>query len=301
MTASGTPHAISDRDRQVRRVILLEGAANLAVLIGKLVVGLATGSLAVLGDAVHSLTDLANNFIAWFVIRLSNEPPDREHPYGHRKFEMMAVFGLATLLAVLAVELALQAIRRETPEISDEPWAIAVMVVVLVVNASVATWQRGWARRLDSDILLADASHTLADVLVTTVVILGWQFSARGYPWLDTACALGVAAVVMYLAFGLFRRALPALADRYAIDPEVLVRAARSVPGVRTVGSVRSRWLGSRPAIDMVVSVDPLLSTLEAHAIADRIEALFRARFRADDVSIHIEPDEPSAGPAERD
>ena len=278
------------RDRQVQRIILVEGAANFIVLISKLIVGISTGSLAVLGDAVHSLTDVTNNIVAWAVIKLSSQPADREHPYGHRKFETLAVFGLATLLAVLALELALHAVRRDKPEVGENAWALGVMLGVLAVNVVIASWQRYWARRLRSDILLADANHTFADVLTTVVVIIGWQLSTKGYPWLDTVCALAVAVLVMYLAYGLFKRALPALVDQFAVEPETLARIVKGVTGVRKVNRVRSRWVGSHPAIDMIISVEPNLSTTEAHEIADMIEKLLEERFQARDISIHIEP-----------
>lgn len=278
------------RNRQVQRIILMEGAANFLVLICKLIVGISTGSLAVLADAVHSLTDVVNNLVALAVIRLSSQPADREHPYGHRKFETLAVFGLATLLAVLALEIALHAIRQDKPEVVENAWALGVMLGVLAVNIVIATWQRYWARRLRSDILLADANHTFADVLTTVVVIIGWQLSAKGYPWLDTICALAVAALVMYLAYGLFKRALPALVDQLAVEPETLMRIVKGVEGVQKVSRIRSRWVGSHPAIDMVISVEPNLTTTEAHEIADMIEKLLEAQFQARDISIHIEP-----------
>ena len=165
------------RDHQVRRIILVEGAANFLVLTAKLIVGLWTGSLAVLGDAIHSLTDVMNNAVAWTIVRLSGQPADREHPYGHRKFETLAVFGLATLLAVLALELAVHAIRRDASDVVHDVWALVVMLSVLAVNVVLASWQRYWAHRLRSDILLADANHTFGDVLTTIVVIGGWQLS----------------------------------------------------------------------------------------------------------------------------
>ncbi|NNL86728.1 MAG: cation diffusion facilitator family transporter, partial [Myxococcales bacterium] len=157
------------RDRQVSRVLLIEGSANVAVLGLKLVVGLATGSIGILGDAVHSVTDVANNAVAWFVVRLSTKPPDERHPYGHRKFETIAVFVLAMLLTVLAFELGMRAIQREAPEIVRTGWALGLMGCVLAVNVSLATWQANWARRLESDILRADARHTFADALTTVV------------------------------------------------------------------------------------------------------------------------------------
>ena len=280
----------SARDRQVRRVVVVEGLANLAVLLVKLAVGAMTGSLAVLADAIHSLTDVANNVIAYFVLRLSSAPPDREHPYGHRKFETLAVFGLASLLTVLAIELVLHAWRREPTEIAQTGWGLGLMLGVLAVNISLALWQRGWARRLDSDLLLADASHTFADVLTTIVVIVGWQLSTLGYQWLDTLCALGVAGLVFYLAWGLFRRAVPVLVDGLAVDPELLEGFVRDVPGVEDIRRVRSRWQGSERAVDMVVTVEPSLSTRDAHDIADAIEAALAREFQIDDVHIHVEP-----------
>jgi cation diffusion facilitator family transporter len=272
-------------------MILLEGAANLAVLLVKVTVGLSTGSLAVLGDAIHSLTDVVNNGVAWVVLRLSTRPADREHPYGHRKFETLAVFGLATLLVVLAFELALHALRREPEPVLRDALTLGLMLGVLAVNITVATWQRYWAKRLESDILLADANHTFADVLTTIVVIGGWQLSAMGYAWLDTACALGVSGLVLYLAYGLFKRAFPVLVDEYAVAPEKLKAAALSVPGVRAVRRVRSRAVGKTRMVDMVLTVDAALSTAAAHDIADRVERLLEERHQVSDTSIHIEPD----------
>jgi cation diffusion facilitator family transporter len=282
---------IANRDKQVQKLILLEGSANLVVLLAKTVVGLSTGSLAILGDAVHSLTDVANNVIAWCVIRFSSQPADREHPYGHRKFETLAVFGLATLLAVFAIELALHAVRRENAAIISDPLWIGLMLGVLGVNIVIASWQRYWAQRLGSELLLADANHTFADVLTTIVVIGGWQLSAMGYPWLDTLCAFGVAALILYLAYGLFRRTFPVLVDEISIDPDLVIAMVRNEPDVRNVLRVRSRWIGSNRAVDMVITVDADLSTSESHAVADTVEKLLQEKLDVEDISIHIEPD----------
>ena len=280
----------SQRDKSVQRVILIEGSVNVIVLCAKVVVGFTTGSLAIIGDAIHSLTDVVNNIVAWIVTRLSSLPPDREHPYGHRKFETLAVFFLASLLIALSLELALHAINKDDSGIAASAWELGVMLAVLVVNISLATWQRIWARRLKSDILLADASHTFSDVLTTIVVIVGWQLSAIGYLWLDRACALAVSALVFYLAFNLFKSALPILVDRIALDPELLSSAILEVSGVRQVNRVRSRWIGTDKSIDLVVSVDPDISTNDSHDIASAIELLIEERFKVSDISIHVEP-----------
>lgn len=271
-------------------MLLIEGSANLAVLLVKLVVGLTTGSMAVLADAVHSLTDVMNNVVAWFVTRHSAKPADSRHPYGHRKFETLAVFFLAALLAGLAIELAINVLSREPEQIVSGPVELGLMLAVLLVNIGLSTWQRRRARQLDSDILLADASHTFADVLITSTVIVGWQLSAMGYLWLDRLCALAVAVLVLYLAYGLFKRTLPSLLDERAIAAEALRAATLRVDGVRAVRQARSRWLGSSCAVDLVIEVDPQLPTADAHDIADRLEALLAQEFQVKDISIHIEP-----------
>jgi len=280
-----------NRDKQVKRVILIEGSVNLLVLLCKTTVGFSTGSMAILADAVHSLTDLTNNLVAWVVMHFSSLPADRKHPYGHRKFETLAVFILASILVVLAVELAVNTIRKEETEVASGGIELAIMLGVLASNVVVTIWQHMWARRLDSDILRADATHTFADVLITSVVIAGWQLSAVGYAWADPICAIGVALLVIYLAYKLFKRAIPILLDEYAIDPQDLSRVIQKAPGVKGVSRIRSRWIGKSIAVDMIILVDPSISTEESHKIADEIESLIEKRFGASDISIHVEPE----------
>ena len=279
----------TDRDKSIRRIILIEGSANFFVLAIKITVGLTTGSLAILGDALHSLTDVANNVIAWIVIRSSSMPPDREHPYGHRKFETLAVFGLATLLTVVAFELAMRAFNKVDAEVVSTPLGIGLMIGVIGINISLSIWQRHWARKLGSDILLADASHTFGDVLTTIVVIVGWQLSALGYLWLDKVTALGVAGLIFYLAYGLFKRVIPKLVDEMSVEPEELIKVVQEVEGVQKVLRVRSRWIGSSKSVDLTVTVDPNLSTKDSHAIADKVELILEQNFDVEDISVHIQ------------
>ncbi|MGH9336629.1 MAG: cation diffusion facilitator family transporter, partial [Vicinamibacteria bacterium] len=147
---------------RLRTVILVTGGCNLAVFAAKTIVGFSTGSYALLGDAIHSLADLANNVVALVVVRIASAPPDHEHPYGHQKYETLAVFGIAVLLAVLGIEIALRALEPSDREIVQHTWGLAVMVGVLVVNVGVTSWERMWARRLGSELLAADAQHTFS-------------------------------------------------------------------------------------------------------------------------------------------
>ena len=280
----------SNRDKKIQLLLILEGVINLTICLIKLMVGVATGSIAILADSIHSLSDFANNVIAWIVIRLSASPADREHPYGHRKFETIAIFFLATLLTVLAFEIAQNAFTKNNTEVVSGKLEILLMSSVLVINIALAAWQRYWAKRLNSGILLADAFHTFADILTTLIVIVGWQLSVKGYLIVDKICAFGVALLIFYLAYRLFKNTLPILVDGYAIDPDKIQSVALGIDGVLEVDSIRSRWKGSDIAVDMVLKVAPDLSTSESHRIADKVEAVIERELYVSEVFIHVEP-----------
>jgi cation diffusion facilitator family transporter len=281
----------SGRDRRVERVLWIEAGANLVAMIAKLVVGFATGSIAVLSDAIHSLADMANNAVGLIATRIANAPPDREHPYGHRKYETLAVFTVAMLLSFLALEIAHGALRPSLRVVVHHGWSLGTMLGVLALNITVTVWERRWARRLDSEILHADSHHTLSDVLTTVGVIVGWQLAARGYRWLDTLTSLVIAGLVLYLAYGLFRRAIPVLVDQIVASPEELEEVVRAIVGVREVRRIRSHAGGSGPRVDLVVAVDPSMTTADSHAIADEVEGVVRENFSVWDVTVHVEPD----------
>ena len=161
----------------------------------------------------------------------------------------------------------------------------------MVLQLGLAYWQNRQARRLGSELLHADATHTLADTATTLAAIVGWQIAARGFPWLDRVLAVAVAVFVLVLAFQLFRRAVPILVDGAAVPPDELVAVLKSVEGVAGVGQVRSRWDGTRRTADVTVRVDPTLDAVQAHDIADGVEASLTLQLAFDEVLVHVEPD----------
>lgn len=277
-------------DRKVRSILILEGLANLIVLVAKTTVGLYTGSSAILSDALHSLTDLFNNVFAFIISRVSSSPPDQSHPYGHRKFETLAVFVLATLLSVVAVEVVIRAFERIGDPISHSRWGLIVMLGVLVVNIAISSWENYWAKRLNSDLLKADARHTFSDVLVTIGVIVGWQMAARGYPIIDFIFAIFVSALVFYLAFQLFRKCIPILVDEAAVDQNKVAETIEQFEDVIKIERLRSRTIGQETFADVVVTVRGNMSTEESHKVADLIEEELLEKFGIHDVVVHIEP-----------
>ncbi|MBI2993820.1 MAG: cation transporter [Gammaproteobacteria bacterium] len=292
------PAGAAQRHRAIRRVLFIEGISDVFFLVVKVVVGLQTGSSAVLSDAVHSLTDLANNIVGLALLGAANAPPDREHPYGHRKYETLAVFTIAVVIAAMAVQVVVRAVTRVQAEVTRDNVSLALMLIVLVVNVAFTVWERRQAERLDSDLLRADAGHTLSDVAVTIAVISGWQLAATGHPWIDTLAAIGVAAFVAWLAYSLFRRSIPVLVDSMVIDPQELSEIVQPVSGVAGVSRVRSHQAGSEKVIDIVVTVDGRLTTAESHVIADAVEAAVRQRIEGAQVNVHVEPAEAQKPPS---
>ncbi|MFT4746864.1 MAG: cation diffusion facilitator family transporter [Congregibacter sp.] len=275
----------------VRKVLLIEGSVNALITVSKMTVGLMTGSAAVIADAVHSLTDLANNIFAWLAVKVAESPADSSHPYGHQKFEQLAVFALASLLTIVAFEVIVNAVERFGQPVEQSMVGLVILISSLLINIGLTLWERHWAKRLDSEILHADATHTLSDVLTSAVVIIGWQLAARGYYWIDTLFALIVSSIIFYLAFKLFQRAIPVLVDQSRYPPEELKAAVNDIPAVITVGNIRSRDTGKGQVADVTVTVSASLSTLESHQIADKIESVLADKFDIQDVVVHIEPD----------
>jgi cation diffusion facilitator family transporter len=184
----------------------------------------------------------------------------------------------------------INALKRFGQPVEQSYLGLSILIVTLLLNIGLTIWERYWAKRLDSDILQADASHTLSDVLTTLVVIVGWQLAAQGYYWLDTAFAVGVSVIIFYLAFKLFQRAIPILVDYSDIDPRAVLAAVNDVQNVHAVVRVRSRTVGKGRVADVIVTVDPHLSTIDSHLIADEIEKLLADKFNIQDVLVHIEP-----------
>ncbi len=291
---------IQDRRTQVRKVLWLTLLLNLFVVGLKAVVGFATGSLSIQADALHSVTDSLNNVLGLVANRFSSPLPDREHPYGHQKFEAVAALAIAAFLGIACFEISRGAVERilgGTSSIkisSNELW---LLLIVLGVNIFVAFYERNVGKRIGSPILLADAKHTMSDIWVTIIVLAGligvWQADTFNLPqlqWLDVILAFPVALLVFRSGWEVLRDNLPWLVDEMAIAPEAIYRIVMEIPGVINCHDIASRGLlGRQVFIEMHLIVDaPDVAT--AHQITEAVEARLEERFSPVRVLIHVEP-----------
>jgi cation diffusion facilitator family transporter len=289
---SARPEAL-DRTALVRRVLVGLFFANLAVVVAKLTVGIATGSLAVLGDALHSIVDALNNVLGFVVIRVAAKAPDADHPYGHGKFETLGALAIVGFMSITCFELVRDAIARlgagqAPPQLSDAQ--LAVLVGTLGLNVLVATYETRRGRELDSDILLADAAHTRADVFITVGVLIGLLLARRGLWWADPALALGIALFIVRIAYRIFLRAVPVLVDARAIPDTTIQALAETIEGVKRAYGIRSRDAARTRYAEVTIAVDRNANVAAAHAIADEVEDRLKRDLRLHEVTVHIEP-----------
>jgi len=290
---SGALAGTDTRSAAIRRVFLGLLAANLAVVGAKVVIGLQAGSLAVLGDAVHSSVDAINNIVFMVLMRVAGRAPDEDHPYGHTKFEVLGAIGILIFLSVASFELLKSAVRgildaAPPPDFSD--LALALIAGTLVVNIWVAWYEARRGRELKSDLLLADAAHTKADVFITVGVLAGATLARRGIPYVDPVVAIIVTVLIARMGWEIVARALPTLVDQVAREPGAIRRSAEEVEGVRSAYAIRSRSASGVVFAELTIGVHGALAVDQAHAIADAVEQRLKRDLELDQVVVHIEP-----------
>lgn len=282
------------RALEVRRILWAILGLNLAVAVAKMLYGALTRSLAMTADGFHSLFDGTSNVIGLVGIFIASRPADREHPYGHAKYETYASAGIGLLLAVAAWRVGVESVRRllaggAAPDVNAG--SFAVMLATLAVNFGVSTWERRAGKRLKSDLLLADASHTGSDILVSLGVIAGLLAVRAGYPLADPVLGLVVCGFIARAALRVFKSVDETLSDRARLDPREVEAVALSVAGVLGCHDVRTRGTASHVAVDLHVQVDPQASVTDGHAIAEAVERAVCERFsEVSDVIAHVEP-----------
>jgi cation diffusion facilitator family transporter len=291
-----------DNFRAIRRVLWITLGLNLVATIAKLIVGYWTGSLSLIADGFDSVFDSASNVIGLVGVYLAARPADEDHPYGHRKAETMTALIISSLLFITAWELMKSAMERlRDPALIQAEvnvWSFGALLVSIVVHLIVVWYELRAGRRLQSDVLVADALHTRADIFVSLSVAGGLIAVLLGYPVADPILALIVALFIVKIGVDIIRESSPTLMDQVAMPPDHAEQIATAVPGVLSCHRVRSRGHEGAVYADLHIQVDPAMSTDQAHAIAHQVQQRLRERFPGiQDVTIHVEPHGPS--PAE--
>lgn len=283
----------AERLDQIRKVLAGILALNLIVAVAKIVYGYRSGALSIGADGLHSLLDAASNVIGLVGIAVSRRPPDANHPYGHRKYETFAALGIVAMMFFGCHEIVSAAVERlrhpRLPEIDS--LGFVILFATMAVNVLVVAIERREGKRLQSELLLADAEHTGSDVLASLIVIASFVAIRLGIGWADLAAAAVIGLLILRAGYHILMDTLSTLSDEARIDPGLVEMVALEEPGVLEAHNVRSRGPSDDIHLDLHVLVDPATPLAEAHQISHRVERRLRERWPGlTDVVVHLEP-----------
>jgi cation diffusion facilitator family transporter len=288
-----------------KRMAALGSVFSAVVLVSlKVFIAVATGSLGILSEALHSILDLVAAIITFLSVRVSDKPADAEHLYGHGKVESFSAFvetGLLILTALYIIWEAFQRLLFHSEKIRPSLTAIVILILGMGIDLVRSRALARVARKYPSEALEADALHFSTDVWSTFVVILGitaaWVGMRFGIPWLgtlDAVAALGVAGVIIWIGSRLGKRTLDTLLD---VAPgglrEDITSAVNQTEGVLNTERVRVRRAGQRYFVDVTISVPRTASLEQAHAASEAVEDTV-GRIVPADVMVHVEPRAPN-------
>jgi cation diffusion facilitator family transporter len=278
-----------------QRVALTSVAASAGLTIAKGVVGLATGSLAILSEAAHSLLDLAATIMTYFAVRMSGRPADAEHHYGHGKIESVTALAETALLFLLSGIVIWEATHRllsgQAHAVEATIWAFGVILVSIVVDFFRARVLYRVAKETGSEALEADALHFGSDMWSSAAVLMGLAAVLLGFPWADSVAAIIVALFICIAGWRLGRRTIDTLTDTAPAGAGDRIRViATRIPGVVAIDRVRVRPAGHTLFVDLDVAVSRTLPLDRVTTIKDRIVSAVRGEFPTAETTVNSEP-----------
>ncbi|HDR73508.1 MAG TPA: cation transporter [Methanoculleus sp.] len=281
---------------RIQRTLGLVLVLNLLVAAAKATVGLMAGSVSMVADSLHSLFDSLSNIVGIVSTHFARQPPDQIHPYGHSRFETAGTLVIGAMLLLSAFWIISEGVgrffTREAPEITG--LTVGVMVATILINLLVTTFERRMGEELQSQILLADARHTASDILVSLSVLGGFAAVLLGYPIADPLIALGIGILIGRMGLAILKEAANVLTDAVVVDCEDrIAMVLSSIEGVRGYHDFRCRGKPHELFADIHITVDPHLSVVEGHAIAEEVMARIRSEVEEiEDVVVHVDPDD---------
>jgi|ERR1035437_2861636 cation diffusion facilitator family transporter len=296
------PHLISLGQGPKVRAATLSVASNAVLVLGKLVVGLSIGSVSVISEAIHSAVDLLAAVIAWFAVRLSGQPADKEHPYGHGKYENLSGAVEAALIFLAAIWIVMEAVAklRHGGEVEAPGWGVGVMAISAIMNLFVSRHLFRVGRATDSLALQADALHLRTDVWTSAGVLAGlaiiWigkiLFPAIDLYWVDPVSAIAVALLIVHAAWEMTVHATRGLLDEALPQEDIdfIRQTALDRGDIRSLHDLKTRKAGPERIIDAHVAVDYTLNVLEGHDKGKSFKGNLLAHWPMSWVNIHVDP-----------
>ncbi len=288
------------RDQAMRNTSVVGAVVNLVLTVVKVIFGIIGQSHALIADGVHSLADLSTDLMVWFAAKYSNQPADKEHPYGHARIETAFTVALGVVLIITAIGIVFDSAQRLlNPETLLQPTPIVLLIAAISILANEGLYQYTIraAKQFNSGLLKANAWHHRSDAISSIVVLVGVAGSLMGLPYLDAFAALGVALMIGHIGWTQAWSSLRELVDT-GMEPKTaaaLKRIIGNVEGVRGVHMLRSRRMGGVYLIDVHIVVDERLSVSEGHKISEYVRLkLIDSHEDISNALVHIDPEDDS-------
>jgi cation diffusion facilitator family transporter len=280
--------------KEKKRVALFSVIAAVFLTSFKLSVGLLTGSLGILSEALHSLLDLFAAIITYFSVRVSDKPADQQHNYGHGKIENFSALIETILLLITCIWIVYEAVGRLSTgatHIEVNFWSYLVVISSILIDYTRSRSLRRVARKYNSQALEADALHFSTDIWSSVVVLFGLICANFGYYFADSIAALGVACVVLVVCWQLGKKSVDVLLDAAPHEKIQLVKETLTgFSEVKHFHSLKIRTAGADTFVKVNVHLDPELNLRQVHEICDKIEFEIGNRIERSEVNIHAEP-----------
>ena len=287
-----------DFEKTATRVSAVSIAGNAALSLFKLLAGVLAHSGAMISDAVHSASDVLSSFIVIVGVKLSVRAPDKEHPYGHERFECVAAIVLAVVLGVTGLLIGYRAVgsidARQGTQVVPGLLALVAAVVSIVVKEAMYWYTRYYGKRLNSTSLMANAWHHRSDALSSVGALIGIAGARMGHPVMEPLASLVICVFILKAAYDIFRDAMRKMVDR-AADAETESRLRDCVlaqKDVLGIDRLQTREFGSRIYVDLEIRLDGALSLYEAHGIAEQVHDRIERDFPSvKHIMVHVNPD----------
>lgn len=290
------------RNKAMRTTSIVGAIVNLILTIATVVFGIIGQSHALIADGVHSLADLSTDLMVWFAAKYSNQPADKEHPYGHARIETAFTVALGVVLIITAIGIVIDSAQRLlNPETLLQPTPIVLLIAAISIFANEGLYQYTIrvARQFNSGLLKANAWHHRSDAISSIVVLVGVAGSLMGLPYLDAFAALGVAVMIGHIGWTQAWTSIRELVDT-GMEPKTasaLKRIIETIEGVQGVHMLRSRRMGGVYLIDVHIVVDERLSVSEGHKISEYVRLkLIDSHEYISDALVHIDAEDDSVG-----
>ncbi|MBX2859774.1 MAG: cation diffusion facilitator family transporter [Vampirovibrio sp.] len=287
---------MSNRIQQAQNVLRITLVLNLVVALAKLMLGFATNMLSLIADGFHSLLDASANIVGLVGFQIAGKPADRNHPYGHQKFEAFAAILISFFLFMTSFKILEEAIGRwfyadnSLPEVTLLSYG--VVLGAMIISYGVSRYEHRKGTELNSSLLVADSKHSLSDVYTSLSVICSLIAVQFDIYWVDIVASLFIVAMILKAGFTIVMDNLGQLVDEAVYDPAVIATIVSAMPEVKDCHKIRSRGTATHTFIDLHVLVDPTLTIKEAHAIAGEVKNKIVAELQQDnivDVLVHVE------------